>query len=123
MRLALLRVRVRMRVRVRVVMALVSSLLLRLLLRGGLLHRAHARHLLLLDVLDELRHRHASLLGILSNPLLNLLDLLGSRLLAHESRARHGHSHGHCAWRRPLRRRRSHSYALSWRLLRENKRR
>lgn len=92
----------------RVVVALMSSLLLRLL-RLLLLHCAHARHLLLLDVLDELRHRHASLLGVFSNSLLDLLDLLGSGWLSHETRA----GHGHCAWRRALRRRRSHSYSLS----------
>lgn len=62
-----------------------------LLLHLRLLHCAHAGHLLLLDVLDELGHRHAGPLGVLSNFALNLLDLLRRGLLAgagHE--ARHG---------------------------------
>lgn len=85
------------------IMSSSSSLLLLLLLHHlRLLHRAHSRHLLLLDVLDELGHRHAGLLGILSNLALDLLDLLGRGLLSHEA------WHGHCAWRRLLRRRRCH---------------
>lgn len=90
--------------RMRVVVALVSSLLL-LLLGCRLLHGAHSRHLLLLDVLDKLGHGHAGLLSVLCNLALDLLDLLGRWLLAHEARPWHGHAHGHCAWRRLLRRR------------------
>lgn len=105
-----------MRMRVRMVVAFVSSSLLLLLLRCGLLHLhlAHSRKLLLLDVLNKFGHSHASLLGILSNLALDLLDLLGRGLLAHEARAGHGHSHRHCAWRW-LRRRRGHGDVMSWR--------
>lgn len=114
----LLRVRMLVRVLVRVgmVVAIMSSLLLLLLLLlgGGLLHRAHSRKLLLLDVLDKLGHRHAGLLGILGNLALDLLDLLGRGLLSHEARSWHGHPHRHCAWRRLLRRRRSHGDEMRW---------
>ena len=47
-----------------------------LLLSGSFLHR------LLLDVLQELRHSHTSLLGIFGDSTLHLLNLFRSRLYA-----------------------------------------
>lgn len=98
------------------VVAFVSSSLLLLLLRCGLLHLhlAHSRKLLLLDVLDKFGHSHTSLCSILSDLALDLLDLFGRGLLAHEARSRHRHAHRHCAWRR-LRRRRGHGDVIGWR--------